>query len=103
MRDKRLPYNANAHFYGTGVDCNHFGRVLTEDLEVDAEIAALRTLVRYRAELIQHRAPHILHMQRVLQQMNLQLQQSMLYFYQWSQTRNVFSIIQHPFWLDIVK
>jgi hypothetical protein len=26
----------------------------------DAEIVALRTLVRYRAELIQHRAPHIL-------------------------------------------
>src|SRR5215212_8890225 len=40
----------------------------------DAEIAALRTLVRYRAELIQHRAPHILHMQRVLQQMNLQVE-----------------------------
>ena len=30
----------------------------------DAEITALRTLVRYRAELIAHRAPHILHMQR---------------------------------------
>jgi transposase len=26
----------------------------------DAEIVALRTLVRYRSELIQHRAPHIL-------------------------------------------
>ena len=39
-----------------------------------AEIAALRTLVRYRAELIQHRAPHILHMQKALQQMNLQLE-----------------------------
>jgi transposase len=40
----------------------------------DAEIAALRTLVRYRAELIQHRSPHILHMQRALQQMNIQLE-----------------------------
>src|SRR5437867_4084456 len=40
----------------------------------DAEIAALRTLVRYRAELIAHRAPHILHMQRALQQMNIQLE-----------------------------
>src|SRR3954470_22436861 len=40
----------------------------------DVEIAALRTLVRYRAELIQHRAPHILHMQRALQQMNIQLE-----------------------------
>lgn len=42
MRDKRLPYNSNAHFYGTGVDCGHFGRALTAELEVDSEIAALR-------------------------------------------------------------
>ena len=40
----------------------------------DMEIAALRTLVRYRAELIAHRAPHILHMQKALQQMNVQLE-----------------------------
>ncbi len=39
----------------------------------DAEICALRTLVRHRAELIQHRAPHILHMQQALTQMNLQV------------------------------
>lgn len=39
----------------------------------DVEICAFRTLVRYRAELIQHRAPHILHMQKALTQMNLQL------------------------------
>jgi transposase len=48
--------------------------LLRASFRPDAEIAALRTLVRYRAELIQHRAPHILHMQRVLQQMNLQLE-----------------------------
>lgn len=42
MRDKRLPYNSNAHFYGTGVDCEHFGRALTDELEVDSEIATLR-------------------------------------------------------------
>jgi transposase len=30
--------------------------------------------VRHRAELIQHRAPHILHMQKALTQMNLQLE-----------------------------
>jgi transposase len=42
--------------------------LLRASFRPDAEIAALRTLVRYRAELIQHRAPHILHMQRVLQQ-----------------------------------
>jgi transposase len=40
----------------------------------DAEIAALRTLVRYRAERIQHRAPHLLPIQKAMQQMNMQLE-----------------------------
>jgi transposase len=48
--------------------------LLQASFRPDAEIAPLRTLVRYRAELIQHRAPHILHMQKALQQMNLQLE-----------------------------
>ena len=48
--------------------------LLRSSFRPDAEIVALRTLVRYRAELIQHRAPHILHMQKALQQMNLQLE-----------------------------
>jgi transposase len=48
--------------------------LLRASFRPDAEISALRTLVRYRAELIQHRAPHILHMQRALQQMNIQLE-----------------------------
>ena len=48
--------------------------LLRASFRPDAEISALRTLVRYRAELIAHRAPHILHMQRALQQMNLQLE-----------------------------
>lgn len=36
-------------------------------------MVVLRTYLRHRAELIQHRAPHILQMQKALQQMNLQL------------------------------
>jgi hypothetical protein len=48
--------------------------LLQASFRPDVEVAALGTLVRYRAELIQHRAPHILHMQRALQQMNLQLE-----------------------------
>jgi glycosyltransferase involved in cell wall biosynthesis len=42
MRAKRLPVNPNCHFYGTGVDCEHFGRAQSPYLAVDAEIAALR-------------------------------------------------------------
>jgi transposase len=39
----------------------------------DAEIRTLRTLVRYRAELIERRAPHINHMIQALKHMNIQL------------------------------
>ena len=41
MRDKRLPLNSNCHFYGTGVDCTHFGSARSEELAVDSVIAAL--------------------------------------------------------------
>jgi transposase len=48
--------------------------LLRASFRPDAQISALRTLVRYRAELIQHRAPHILHIQKALQQMNIQVE-----------------------------
>lgn len=52
----------------------HAWGLLRASFRPDGQIAALRTLVRYRAELIQHRAPHVLHIQRALQQMNIQLE-----------------------------
>ena len=39
----------------------------------DGEIRTLRTLARYRAELIERRAPHINHMIQALKHMNIQL------------------------------
>lgn len=81
-----IPYLVNARHVkmvpGRKTDWNdaqwlqklHTLGLLAASFRPDAEIAALRTLVRYRAELIQHRAPHILHMQRALQQMNIQLE-----------------------------
>jgi transposase len=39
----------------------------------DAELCALRTYLRHRADLLQHRTAHILHMQKALHQMNVQL------------------------------
>ena len=39
----------------------------------DAEMCAVRTRLRHRAMLIEHRSPHILHLQKALLQMNLQL------------------------------
>jgi transposase len=47
--------------------------LLRASFRPDAEMITLRSHLRHRATLIEHRAPHILHMQKVPQQMNLQL------------------------------
>lgn len=49
--------------------------LLTGSFRPDSEMCALRAYLRHRAQLIEHRAPHILHMQKALQQMNIQLGQ----------------------------
>ncbi len=41
-----------------------------------ADLVALRTLLRHRAQLVEHRAPHTQHMQKALLQMNIQLSQA---------------------------
>ncbi len=41
MRDRRLAVNPNCHFYGTGVDCAHFGAALSSALPVAPELARL--------------------------------------------------------------
>jgi glycosyltransferase involved in cell wall biosynthesis len=41
MREKRLPLNANTHFFGTGVDCEHFGAARLDSTPVHPEIARL--------------------------------------------------------------
>ena len=49
--------------------------LLTSSFRPDAEMCGLRAYLRHRADLLQHRAAHILHMQKALQQMNIQLTQ----------------------------
>jgi len=51
----------------------HMLGLLQASFRPDAEIRSLRVLAGHRAELIRHRAPHILHMQQALKQMNIQL------------------------------
>ena len=41
MRDKRLPLNSNCHFFGTGVDIEHFGKALSPKLPIAPEIDKL--------------------------------------------------------------
>jgi transposase len=59
-------------------DCQWIQRLymlglLQASFRPDAEMALLRAYLRHRAELIAHRAPHILHVQKALHQMNIQL------------------------------
>jgi len=49
--------------------------LLSGSFRPDGEMCALRAYLRHRADLLQHRAAHILHMQKALQQMNIQLPQ----------------------------
>jgi len=51
----------------------HSYGLLADSFRPDADLIPLRTLLRHRAQLVQHRSPHILHMQKALLQMNLQL------------------------------
>ncbi len=61
-------------------DCHWIQRLhsyglLSASFRPEAEIVVLRAYLRQRAMLIEHRAAHIQHMQKALQQMNLQLTQ----------------------------
>jgi transposase len=53
----------------------HTYGLLSASFRPAAEICAIRSYVRQRAMLIEYRAAHIQHMQKALQQMNLQLTQ----------------------------
>ena len=55
----------------------HSYGLLESSFRPEADLVALRTLMRHRAQLIEHRAPHILHMQKALLQMNIQLSQAL--------------------------
>ena len=53
----------------------HSYGLLAPSFRPEAELVVLRSYLRQRAMLIEHRAPHSQHMQKALQQMNLQLTQ----------------------------
>lgn len=55
----------------------HAHGLLADSFRPEADLIALRTLLRHRAQLIEHRAPHIQHIQKALTQMNIQLKQAL--------------------------
>ncbi|MBI5932241.1 MAG: IS110 family transposase [Chloroflexi bacterium] len=55
----------------------HSYGLLESSFRPQADLIALRTMLRHRAQMMEHRAPHILHMQKALLQMNIQLSQAL--------------------------
>lgn len=54
----------------------HSYGLLKGSFRPQGDLVALRTLLRHRAQLLEHRAPHIQHIQKALLQMNIQLMQA---------------------------
>ncbi len=54
----------------------HSYGLLESSFRPQGELVALRTLLRHRSQLVEHRSPHIQHMQKALLQMNIQLSQA---------------------------
>jgi transposase len=54
----------------------HTYGLLEGSFRPQGELVALRTLLRHRSQLVEHRARHIQHMQKALLQMNIQLSQA---------------------------
>ncbi len=55
----------------------HSYGLLESSFRPEADLVGLRTMLRHRAQLLEHRAPHIQHMQKALLQMNVQLSQAL--------------------------
>jgi transposase len=70
---KRVPGRKSDYLDCQWIQKLHSLGMLTASFRPDAEMRTLRIYLRHRAELLERRAPHILHMQKALQQMNLQL------------------------------
>lgn len=51
--------------------------LLESSFRPQGELVALRTMLRHRGQLLEHRAPHIQHIQKALLQMNVQLSQAL--------------------------
>jgi transposase len=74
---KRVPGRKSDVLDCQWIQTLHSYGLLSASFRPDADFVALRTLLRHRAQLLEHRAPHVLHMQKALLQMNIQLSQAL--------------------------
>ena len=74
---RRVPGRKSDILDAQWIQTLHNYGLLESSFRPEGELAALRTLLRHRAQLLEHRAPHVLHIQKALLQMNVQLSQAL--------------------------
>jgi len=74
---RRVPGRKSDILDAQWIQTLHSYGLLESSFRPQADLVALRTLLRHRAQLLEHRAPHILHMQKAMLQMNVQLSQAL--------------------------
>lgn len=74
---RRVPGRKSDIIDAQWIQTLHNYGLLESSFRPEGELAALRSLLRHRGQLLEHRAPHVLHMQKALLQMNVQLSQAL--------------------------
>jgi transposase len=74
---RRVPGRKSDIMDAQWIQTLHSYGLLESSFRPQGELVALRTLLRHRAQLLEHRSPHIQHMQKALLQMNVQLSQAL--------------------------
>src|SRR4030067_3296596 len=69
---RRVPGRKSDILDAQWIQTLHNYGLLESSFRPEGELAALRTLLRHRGQLLEHRAPHVLHMQKALLQMKVQ-------------------------------
>jgi len=70
---KRVPGRKSDVLDCQWIQTLHRDGLLAASFRPEADFVARRTLLRHRAQLLEHRAPHVRHMQKALLQMHIQL------------------------------
>ena len=74
---RRVPGRKSDIMDAQWIQTLHSYGLLESSFRPQAELVALRTMLRHRGQLLEHRSPHIQHMQKALLQMNVQLSQAL--------------------------
>jgi len=74
---RRVPGRKSDIMDAQWIQTLHNYGLLESSFRPQGELVALRTMLRHRGQLLEHRAPHIQHIQKALLQMNVQLSQAL--------------------------